>query len=846
MHDAQLFETLTVAIPGLVWVCDAQGRVGFNNVRWAEFTGVPQERGLGHGWLEAIHPADAAAFRARLPLDLSTTGNVQGELRVRRYDGAYHRHLFNVRHVSDGKWVGCAIDAHEWLTAQLRDSTQGHVLEMVVAGKNLHDVLTELCRAAERQIPGATCSVLLVDSSKGSFTSGVAPGMPPALMTATEKVKIGRGVGSCGTAAFEKRDVISADIETDPLWDSWRDIISPLGYRACWSKPVFSSSGDVIAVFGFYFRRPREPSATELHELGRLRGLAALAIERARMFEALRESEEHYRHTVEQSPQIPWTSDPQGLILTVSSRLTALTGISQEEALGNGWLKALHPDDVIPTSEGWDEALSTGCSIDINYRLRTVTGQYRWSRARASPRREANGAILRWYGTVEDVHERYLANDKLRLQAYHDDLTGLPNRRRFVEELRRLLQVTSDPIGLIILDMDDFKLVNDRYGHLTGDAVLRLFARYFQQIATPRELVARLGGDEFAIICRHTSDEKSLLRRARLVEASLDGHLKRNRKSRICGLSIGCALGKHGENPDELFKRADLALYASKITGKGVVRLFDPTIRSAALKRSDALELARTALREEWIEAFYQPIVRLSDQKVRGFEALLRIRHPERGLLSPHEIKDAFDDPRLADAIAVRMARLVLDDISQSGASGGSCGQVSINLATENLVNSKFVPVLLDMLRERGLSHSAIKLEITEGVLINETSESVVRNLALLSESGVGLSLDDFGTGYASLVHLQTLPVNEIKIDRSFVTGLGTSANRGEIVRAMLGLAKSLSLSVVAEGIETEGEALKLAAWGCDFGQGYLFGRPASFDVAMSSLWDENLGLMSG
>ncbi|MAN76255.1 MAG: hypothetical protein CML24_03410 [Rhizobiales bacterium] len=832
MDDSQLFETLTRAVPGLVWVCDAHGHVEFNNANWTEFTGLPQSHGLGQGWLDAIHPADAAAFRAQLPIDQNTQENVQAEMRVRRHDGVFHRHLLNVRYVGDGKWVGCAIDAHDWLTTELRDATQGHILEMVTAGLELSHLLAELCRAAQRQIPGATCSILLVDAAKGCFTAGHAPNLPVEMMSAVPAIKIGTGVGSCGTAAFEKRDVISTDIANDPLWDSWREMVLPLGFQACWSKPVFASNGDVIASFGFYFQEKRAPNPAELHELTRLRGLASLAIERARMFEALRESEEHYRHTVEQNPQIPWTSDPHGHILSVSSRWTEMTGISQSEALGNGWLQALHPDDITPTIENWDEGLSTGKPVDINYRIRLKDGDYRWARARATARKDKLGKIIRWYGTVEDIHEQYLASEKLQRQAYQDDLTELPNRRRFVEELKRRLGSLRDTIGLMVLDMDDFKLVNDRYGHLTGDAVLRLFARYLQRIVASDEFVARLGGDEFAIICCNISDDHCLADRAHSIEVQLETYLKSNKKTRSCRPSIGCTVGKRGDSPDEVFKRADLALYAAKAAGKSTVRLFNPGIRSAASKRSEALELARTALREHWIEPFYQPIINLKDQSIRGFEALLRIRHPNKGLLTPIEIKDALDDPRLADSIGTRMARCVIDHMSKCAAVDIMYGQVSLNLATENLVNTKYVDDLLGYLKENQLPPDAIKLEITERVLMDDLGDVVVANLGKLREIGIGISLDDFGTGYASLVHLQAFPVDEIKIDRSFIAGLGTDANKGEIVHAMLGLAKTLGLVTVAEGIETQGEALRLAAWGCDFGQGYLFDRPMPFEQA--------------
>ena len=830
MSDNQLFETLTQAVPGLVWVSDEQGRVEFNNAHWTEFTGMPQGSGHGHGWLNAIHPVDAAAFREQLPLPSLNSETVQARIRVRRHDGVFRVHLLSVREAGRGRWVGCAIDAHDLLSAELRDANQSRILEMVVAGTELKELLTELCRAAESQIPGATCSVLLVDSSKGVFTSGVAPGLPVPVMASLPGLKIGTGVGSCGTAAFEKRDVVTTDISSDPLWEGWRDAVLPLGLNACWSRAVLSSKNEVIASLGFYFSEPREPSQDDLRELAHLRDLASLAIERARMLEALRESEEHYRHTVEQNPQIPWTADPMGRVLSVSTRWIALTGLELNDSLGNGWLKALHPDDVGPTMENWDEVLSTGNSLDINYRIRTKGGQYRWARVRAIPRRDASGKIVRWYGTVEDIHERYLADQKLRIQAFQDDLTGLPNRRRFVDELQRRLRSAAEPVGLMVLDMDDFKLVNDRYGHLTGDAVLRLFGRYLERTVDPSDFVARLGGDEFAIICRHTLNETVLLERARRIESSLDARLRSNKKSRSCRPSIGCTVGQHGENPDEVFKRADLALYAAKAAGKGTTRLFDPTIRSAASRRAEALELARSALREGWITPYYQPIVHLSSQEVGGLEALLRVRHPRQGVLAPAAIRESLDDPRLANAITERMTKLVIADMSRWLTRGLEYGRVSINLATENLVNAEFTSTLLELLGENPVARNSLKLEITERVLMDELGDVIGTNLNRLRDAGVAISLDDFGTGYASLVHLQTLPVDKIKIDRSFVAGLGTDSNRGEIVQAMLGLARQLGLSTVAEGIEKPGEVLKLTSWGCECGQGFYFSKPLPSD----------------
>jgi diguanylate cyclase (GGDEF)-like protein/PAS domain S-box-containing protein len=626
-----LFNGLTNAVPGFVWLTDDRGKVEFVNESWCDFTGLSSEESLGDGWLRAIHEDDVPEFR-RVWRQARSEQLDSYELttRCRRHDGAYRWHMVSVRRapgIDGGHWIGCSVDIHEHVHSQNKDAFQLRILERVAAGAELDDILALLCEYAEAQLPASRCSIILVDPARGVFTKGVAPSLPQEMVSAIEGVAYGPGLGSCGTAAFEKRDVIVSDIANDPLWENRGGVALSHGMRACWSRPVLSTDGRVLATFAFYFPEIRSPTPDEMRRMEGITHIASMSIERGNILEALKESEEHYRHTVELNPQIPWTADAHGRFLTVSSKWAAETGLSVNEALNSGWLSVLHPDDVQPTLQHWDERLVSGEPVDVQYRIRLKNGTYRWMRARAAARRDRTGNILRWYGTLEDVHEHRLATDQLRKAAYEDELTKLPNRRSFETRLHEVLKAAAargDAVGLVILDLDDFKQINDRFGHAAGDAVLRLFAHNLRKQARPEEFAARLGGDEFALIVPKVEGEDFIVRRAGMLTAAIDKQLKKNVKAKNSHASAGCAISVRGESAEELLKKADLALYDSKSAQRGAVRLFTPAIRAEHIGRTEQIELARKALQSGWIVPHYQPKVSLANGSIVGLEALIR------------------------------------------------------------------------------------------------------------------------------------------------------------------------------------------------------------------------------
>ncbi len=817
------------------WLADADGTVVQVGPGWSEWIGQPPEALVGNGWVKLVHPDDLPRLVEARRESLAAGTPYQCEYRIRMADGHYRwcRSSSAARRDEAGAiafWYGTTEDIHERKEAEL--ALQGHarVLEMVAAGQPVGEILTALCLLAEAQLPGAKCSILLYDAEAGLLRHGAAPGLPAPYNAAIDGLGVGPDKGSCGTAAYSRTSVIVTDIASDPLWANWRDLALTHGLRACWSKPIFSRSGDVLGTFGFYYGEPRAPTCNEMERMEALLHLAALALERQRSDAALRESEEHHRHSIELNPQISWTADPRGNLLDISSRWYDRTGMRVEDALGSGWRQALHPDDLAAIIRQWGRAVSTGQGLDMDYRLRMADGSYRWFRSRAAARRSEEGAVVRWYGAVEDIHDRKLTEETLRWAAHHDDLTGLANRRLFRERLQKALNDTlGSPraAGLLVMDLDHLKQINDRFGHDAGDDLLKEFAQRLRSVVRSGDTVARLGGDEFAVLLPGIAGEGDVAAMADAILARMQEPLKRNGKLLDCRTSIGGAISVgFGMSPEELQKQADLALYRSKTSGRGSFRMFVTTMREESQRQASALEVAARAVASDWIVPFYQPKVVLASGSIGGFEALLRWHHPRNGIQSPEKIASAFNDTELGTAIGERMRSCILKDIRSWLETGLTFGRIAINASAAEFRRDNYAERVLEDLRSMNVPAHCLEVEVTESVFLGSGAEYVERALRTLCAEGVTIALDDFGTGYASLSHLKRYPVDAIKIDRSFVDGLETDADDAAIVRALLSLGRNLGIEVVAEGVETAFQATLLQRMSCDLVQGYHFGRP--------------------
>jgi diguanylate cyclase (GGDEF)-like protein/PAS domain S-box-containing protein len=541
---------------------------------------------------------------------------------------------------------------------------------------------------------------------------------------------------------------------------------------------------------------------------------------------ALADVEERYRYTIALSPLIPWIADANGRLIDLDERGWRCIGLSREACMGSGFLAAVHVDDRPLVLGTWRLAQATGSHLDYEIRLQGVDGSHQWHRIRAAPRYSAAGSVLCWYGTIEDIHDRKLAHEAARWAADHDGLTGLWNRSAFMRGLRNALaeaQSGQKEVALLLIDLDEFKGLNDQHGHGAGDALLKEVARRLDHVGDDTAMAGRLGGDEFALFLVTSGADQLEEALAHLQEhLAIPYYLEDH--SHICHASIGIAVYPgQGDDADTLYKNADLALYEAKNAGMNACR-FQSSMRAGLQMRLSQLSVARDVLDRKKVMPFYQPKIDLASGQILGFEALLRWQHDTRGVQMPASIKAAFEDADLAIGLDERMFDLLALDIAGWLRSDVPFGRVAFNVSSPEFRREGFADRLLARLQRSGIPASTLELEVTESVFIGRSPEKVLSIFTQLRAAGLTIALDDFGMGYASLAHLKQFPIDVLKIDCSFVQALDTLTNEA-IVKAIVGLGTSLGITTVAEGIETEDQADRLHRTGCDLGQGYLFSR---------------------
>ncbi|MHB8636089.1 MAG: putative bifunctional diguanylate cyclase/phosphodiesterase [Fimbriimonadaceae bacterium] len=561
----------------------------------------------------------------------------------------------------------------------------------------------------------------------------------------------------------------------------------------------------------------------------RLKGTIAAAAELRARQATIVQAERHWSALIQNVSDIIAVIDGTGRLLFVSPAITTLLGVSETAALGTPLYAFVHADDVLIARTVIEQAHSPNARIQQEWRMTDASGAVRTCEARLTnllDNPDVGGILV----TLRDVTERDRFEQELTHQAFHDALTGLPNRALVTDRIRGALERSKrsgESSGLLFIDLDNFKYVNDSLGHDEGDRLLVELAARFKACVRGGDTVARLGGDEFTILMEDVAVDGGLVRTAEAILASLRQPVVLDGRTIVATASIGMALSDSSCTPASLLRDADTAMYHAKTSGKASYALFNRAMSAKVIERLDLEGELRTALAGHQMHLVYQPICELASGRVTGIEALLRWQHPTRGLIAPLTFIPIAEETGLILPLGewvLRTACLAAADWVAAG-DVPETFTVSVNVSMRQLLEQSFVERVLAILAETKLAARHLKLEITESVIMQNLEDCVLK-MRQLQQAGVRFAIDDFGTGYSSMAYLSSLPVDTLKIDRSFINRIGGEGDGNAIIQAIMTMAQALSLNVTSEGIETSEQLRFLNVLGCQQGQGYLFAKP--------------------
>jgi diguanylate cyclase (GGDEF)-like protein/PAS domain S-box-containing protein len=569
--------------------------------------------------------------------------------------------------------------------------------------------------------------------------------------------------------------------------------------------------------------------------------------ERKKVEKVIIESEERFRSLVQYSSDIITILDAEGTVQYVSPAVERITGYKPEERIGTNAFDTVHPDDGDRALDTFAEVLKRpGLHPPLEFRVPHKDGSWRYLEHVVNNLLDdpaVRGVVI----NSRDVTERNAMEEQLQHQAFHDPLTGLPNRALFIDRLEHALTRANrrgSKVAVLFMDLDNFKIINDSLGHKAGDQLLIAVAERLKAPLRPEDTAARLGGDEFTILVEDISSVGDVARIAVRIAEILQPPFALGEQEVFATVSTGIALNSPAhEKPADLLRHADMAMYRAKRRGKARYEVFEPSMDTKVVERLMLETGLRRALVRQQFRVFYQPIVAVDNDKVAGVEALVRWEHPQRGLLLPEEFISVAEETGLIEWIGQWVLREAGKQarIWQERYPGTAPLTISVNLSTREFFHPKLVA---EVLKESEIDPASLQLEIPEGVMTTSGTYSADRTLRNLKRMGVQLAIDDFGLGYSSLSYLKRFPVDFLKIDRSFVEELGREPNGvskdTEIVKAMIDLTHALGLKVIAEGVENAEQLTRLRQMKCDLAQGNYFSEPLPSE-ALAVILDQNL-----
>ena len=557
--------------------------------------------------------------------------------------------------------------------------------------------------------------------------------------------------------------------------------------------------------------------------------------ERKRAEEALRESEERYALAARGANDGLWDWDLRTNLVYYSIRWKSMLGYDEKNISGypEEWFRRVHPDDRGEVEAKIAAHLSGRSEhFESEYRIMHKDGMYRWVLNRGLAIRDLNGHAYRMAGSQTDITSKKTVDEQLIYNAFHDALTGLPNRALFMDRLQHMITVSkrraNEVYAVLFLDMDRFKIINDSLGHTVGDQILVVMGQKLSECLRPGDTVARLGGDEFAVLLHNINEVKDAVEVAERVHHKLSAPLLVKEHEVFSSVSIGIAMSsEHYERPEQVLRDADIAMYQAKARGSACHEIFDPKMHANILDRLQLEADMRGALDHKEFILFYQPIIDLKTHQLIAFEALVRWNHPTRGLIYPLEFISMAEENGLINTIGEWILRESCRELRmlQERYPKKPPLKMSVNISSKQFAQRDLASKVSAIIMETGIDAHTLALEITESMIM-ENVDTAVETMNHLRSMGVQIHIDDFGTGYSSLSYLHRFPIDAIKIDRTFINKLSADGKNKEIIQSILSLATSMHFDVIAEGVEMNHQLVNMQNMQCQFGQGFLISVP--------------------
>jgi diguanylate cyclase (GGDEF)-like protein/PAS domain S-box-containing protein len=792
-ESESLFRTIADSVPVMMWLTDSDGNATYHSRLWLELTGQTAAEASGFGWASAVHPDDKAAIIESFHQATKSRAQLRLEYRLRLATGAWAWVIDTgaPRLSPDGELLGYAgsvLDITDRRTAELAlreseasirsifDSSPDCIRMLALEGTPL------LMNAAGRNIWGLTASDPIEDQT---WDRVVSDAEKPALLATLDTVRAG------GMARHEV------------------DVVDAQGNHRCMdviAAPVVTDGGAPSRIVTIWRDITDAKSARVAAETAQRQAEAATA---------------RLSVVLDSTMDAVLVVDRDWRLTYMNENAKGLLGLRQGAIGSRLW--EIYPDETNgPFHRAFCRALDTGKAVSFEDYL---AASKIWVEVHASPTDDGLAIFLRDTSARREAEqERFQAQKQIYHMSRHDALTGLPNRVLFRDTVEQHLSRSGPDalLAVLTLDLDGFKSVNDAYGHHAGDVLLRQIAERLSRRVGEQDTVARLGGDEFAICmpALRNAEEASELARDLVITVSapcdLDGvHVS-------IGTSVGIAIApEDGTSVEQITKASDVALYRAKATGRGTHCRYVQGM-DAEVQTRQALKLSlRQALIQGEFEVHYQPIISLHSQHVTTCEALVRWRHPERGMISPADFIPLAEETGLV----VQIGEWVLTEACSQAVTWPDDIGIAVNLSPVQFKSGNLVDVITKALHESGLSPSRLQLEITESVLLDEDDTNLV-TLQQIRQLGVKIAMDDFGTGYSSLSYLRSFRFDKIKVDRSFISDLPNGRESLAIVRAVASIGRSLGITTTVEGVETATQLDAVNIEGFDEAQGYLFSRP--------------------